>query len=346
MKHLSWIITAAACAFAPHFVVQHATPADRALPFISLAIALVAWVHDDVAPLAAVPLLMLAEIAIGDERMRLTALGLVVAASLIPRTSNLEPRAASVLVVASLLLLRWIPAPELIGRELVLLLIALATSWVLGHTPFAVAVSVLAAFFTPAVPLRTLALPLLVLFCAMLARLLGMPRVRFALPSSIALGFVLLFFAWSGVVARAFPYFLKAPHPVAEKYTVNAALAASQSARLVVPEGARALIVSGANVPEFRRGALLGWIQPGGNAIRIGDAADWGAFRREQRFTARNPLPRDPAGLIRGYGYEAWIDGAGRVALPRGARTIVVTANAHLPVGASLQVEGFEIERR
>ena len=49
-----------------------------------------------------------------------------------------------------------------------------------------------------------------------------------------------------------------------------------------------------------------------------------------------------PAGTIRDYGYAAWIDGAGRVALPRGARTIRVTADAALPADASLQVEGFE----
>jgi hypothetical protein len=346
VKHLQWIVNAAACLFACHFVVQYATPIDRALPFIAAVIACVAWVHDDVVRLAAVPLLMLAEIAIDDETMRLVAFGIVVAAALIPRSSNLEPGTSSALVVASLLLLRWIPTPEFIAREAALILIALAIAWVLGNTPFAVAVAVLGALFTPAIPLRTLAIPLLLLFVATLARLVGMPRLRLALPSAIALAFVLMFFAWSGIVARAFPYFLKAPNPLEEKYTVNAALAASQAKTLLVPDGASALIVSGANVPRLRRGVLLGTIQPGNIAVRIGDAADWGAFRRDQAYGSRNPLPRDPAGTIRGYGYGAWIDGAGRVALPRGARTIRVIADAHLPPHASLQVEGFEIARR
>jgi hypothetical protein len=346
VKHVQWILAAAVSAFASHFALQHATPIDRALPFIALVIAVVAWAFDDTAMLIAVPLLMLAEIAIEDETMRLVAFGVIVAASLVPRTSNLAPRISAGLTIASILVLRWIPRPDHIIREVVLILIALATMWILGRTPFAIAVAVLAALFTPAVPLRTLALPLLVLFVATLARLFGMPRIRLALPSAIVLAFALIFFAWSGIVARAFPYFLKPPQRVGERYTINAALAASQSETFSVPDDARALIVSGANVSRLRRGAPLGVIEPGNIAVRIGDAADWGYLRRDQFFGTHNPLPRDPAGKLREYGYDAWIDGAGRVALPRGARRIRITADAALPPGASLQVEGFEIVRR
>jgi hypothetical protein len=123
---------------------------------------------------------------------------------------------------------------------------------------------------------------------------------------------------------------------------VGIALAPAKSLTLNVPEQATSLIVSGANVAHFRRGALLGRIEPGGIEVRIGDAADWGALRREHAYGAHNPLPHDPAGIIRGYGYNAWLAGAGRVALPRGARTIRVTGDASLPANASLQVEGFE----
>ncbi|HEX2122108.1 MAG TPA: hypothetical protein VHL59_10740, partial [Thermoanaerobaculia bacterium] len=250
--------------------------------------------------------------------------------------------------IAAIVLLRWIPFDSvLLIRELFLLAVAVAIVFVLGRTPFAVAVAVIAALVTPAIPLRTLALPLIVLFVAILARGFGMPRLRLALPSAVVLGFAMLFFAWSGIVARAFPYFLlRDARPVEERYTVNAALLASQSAELWVPPTARALIVSGANVPRFRRGAALGRIEPGGIDIRVGDAADWGYMRREHFYGTRNPLPRDPAGQIRGYGYAAWVDGAGRVPLPRGARTIRVTAAPDLPPGASLQVEGFEIATR
>ena len=346
MKHVQWIIAAAVSAFASHFALQHATPIDRALPFIALVIAVMAWAFDDTATLIAVPLLMLTEIAIEDETMRLVAFGVIVAAALIPRTSHLEPRTSAVLTIASILILRWIPRPDHIVREVIIILIALATMWILGRTPFAIAVAVLAALFTPAVPLRTLAFPLLVLFVATLARLFGMPRIRLALPSAIALAFALIFFAWSGIVARAFPYFLKPPRLPGERYTINAALAASQSETFAVPDNARSLILSGANVARLRRGAPLGVIEPGNIAVRIGDAADWGYLRRDQFLGTHNPLPRDPAGKLREYGYATWIDGAGRIALPRGARRIRITADASLPPGASLQVEGFEIVRR
>jgi len=351
-------ISAIAGTYACYLVVHHTTPIDRALPFIAVVIAFVAWAFDDVAVLLAVPAVMLAEIAIADEVMRLVVMGVIVAAVIGYPVTRLpgreEHRAtgqlgnrATALTVASLLLLRWIPAPDHIIRELLLMAIAIAITFVLGRTPFAVAVAVVAALLTPAIPLRTLALPLFVLLVAVLARLFGMPRLRLVLPSAIVLGFVLIFFAWSGLVARATPYFLRKPaRPVAEKYLVNAALAASESATIGVPDGAASLIVSGANVPKLRRGAILGTIQPGNIAVRIGDAADWGYMRRDKFYGSHNPLPRDPAGRIRGYGYDAWIDGAGRVALPRGAKLIRVTADAHLPVGASLQVEGFEIVRR
>lgn len=344
--NFQFAICAAISAFASHFALQHATPIDHALPFIALLIAVVAWAFEDVATLIAVPLLMLAEITIADETMRLVAFGVIVAAALLLHTSNLDLRTSSVLTIAAIVILRWIPRPDHLFRETLLLLIALATTWILGNTPFAVAVAVLAALFTPAVPLRTLALPLLMLIVAALARFFGVPRVRLALPSAIALAFALVFFARSGIVARAFPYFLKPPRVAGERYTVNAALAASQSETFAVPDNAGALILSGANVAKLRRGAPLGVIEPGHIAVRVGDAADWGYLRRDQFFGTHNPLPRDPAGRLREYGYATWIDGAGRVALPRGARRIRITADASLPPGASLQVEGFEIVRR
>jgi hypothetical protein len=171
-----------------------------------------------------------------------------------------------------------------------------------------------------------------------------MPRLKLVIPSTIAVGFVMLFFAWSGIVARAFPYFLKQARAGQERQWLGLALAPRESVDLQVPHGATALIVSGANVPRFRRGAILGTIN--GAAVRIGDASDWGYMRRDHYFGARNPLPRDPAGKIRDYGYAAWVDGAGRVALPAGAKTIRVVADAGLPRDASLQVEAFELMKR
>jgi hypothetical protein len=123
---------------------------------------------------------------------------------------------------------------------------------------------------------------------------------------------------------------------------VNRALAARVSESLEVPQGKDTLIVSGANVSRLPAGTLLGVIEPGSIAVRIGDAADWGILRREHYYGSKHSLPRHPAGRIRDYGYAAWVDGAGRMSLPQGARVIRVTADAALPPGASLQVEGFE----
>jgi len=371
VERLRWILTAALSAYACYLAVQHATPIDQALPFLAVIVTVVAWVSYP-AVMLAVPLLIVAEISFFDEGTRLLALGAVMAAAFavslqfIPRVdagSPVTPQAGGpqatpsplhrrsrvyardkvVLAIAAILVLRWIPLDHVrIGRELFLLALCVTIVFVLGRTPFAVLVAVAVALFTPAIPLRTLALPLIVLFVATLARAFGMPRIVLIWPSSVALAFLMLFFAWSGIVARAFPYFFKAPRPEAERILWQESLGPNRSATYEVPQGARSLIVSGANVAKLRRGALLGRIEPGGIAVRIGDAADWGYLRRDHFYGTRNPLPRDPAGKIRGYGYEAWLDGAGRVPLPRGARVIRVTAAAELPADALLQVEGFE----
>jgi hypothetical protein len=337
----AWLISAALSAYACRLAAYHSTPIDQALPVIAVAVTAVAWATYP-AVMVAVPMLIAAEIAIPDEGMRLLAFGLILAAVF---AASFRSRVPVVIAITAIVLLRWIPlASVLVFRELFLLAAAAAIVVVLGSTPFAVAVAVITALVTPAVPLRTLALPLLVLFVAVLARFFGMPRFRLTWPSAVIVAFAMLFFAWSGIAARAFPYFLKPPGPELPRQWIGEALPAGARLTLWVPENATALIVSGANVPKLRRGALLGTVA--GTAVRVGDAADWGYMRREQFFGARNPLPRDPAGRIRDYGYAAWVDGAGRVPLPRGARTVVVTGAASLPDGASLQVEAFELMPR
>jgi hypothetical protein len=344
------LIAAAASAWGCSLVVVHATPIDRALPFLAVVvIALAAMSHRVLA--VAVPLLMVAEIAIADETTRLLAMGAVLAicfavwCRLPPHPSSaasrvswkLAPYAGTILAI---LVLRWIPFSEvLVVRELILLALAVAIVIALRNTPFGAAVAVVTALVTPAVPMRTLALPVLVLIVAALTR----PKWKLALPSAAVVALPMLFFAWSGIAARAFPYFLKNSRPAERKHLVNAALAPNRSVTVDVPHDATALIVSGANVPRFRRGVILGRIEPGNIPVRIGDGSDWGYLRRESFYEARNPLPRDPAGQIRGYGYTAWVDGAGRIALPKNARTIRVTADANLPADAALQVEAFEL---
>lgn len=331
MENLRWIAAAALSAYASYLAVHHATPIDAALPLLAVAVTFLAWLTYP-ALMLGVPMLIVAEIAIPDETTRLLVFGAIVAA----------PLGVALIVV---MLLRWIPLDHVLwGREIILLILTAAIVIVLGRTPFAVAVGVITALVTPAIPMRTLWVPAAVLIVAAAARAVGMPALRLAWPSAVVVGFAMLFFAWSGIVARAFPYFLRTPTPRKERWTIAHALPANESRTYEVPHHAKALILSGANVAHFRRGAVLGRIEPGGITVRIDDAADWGYLRRDAWHHAHNPLPRVSVGTIREYGYAAWVDGAGRVPLPPGARTIRVTADAKLPAGASLQVEGFELE--
>lgn len=352
MKRIQWIASAALSAYACHLVVLHATlrpvtPIDHALPLLALAVTALAAVSYP-AVMLAVPLLMVSEFAIADEATRLFAFGVVVAAAfavtVVKDEAGQRWLRPLVVTVVALVVLRWIPlADVMIGRELVLVAVALAIVVILGGGPIAVAVAVAAALATPAIPLRTLALPLLVLFVAFLARVFGLPRLRLAIPTAAILGFMMLFFAWSGVTARALPWFLRvAEKKPAQRTVVQRALTPGEAVRFDVPPAARALIISGGNIAHLSRGALLGRIEPGGLELRIGNVADWGYTRREHYYGTRNPLPSDPAGRLQGYGYGAWVGGAGRLALPDGAHSIVVTADAALPAGSTLQVEGFE----
>lgn len=346
-----WLAAAIAAAWASSLVIVHPTPIDHALPLLAVVVTLLAAVSHPAVQVA-LPLLLVAEIALPDETARLLAFGVVLAVawSAAVMTCHLDARddkryrsASVILALSAVVLLRWIPLADVLWtRELILLALAAAIVVALRGTPFGIAVAVLIALVTPAVPLRTFALPLVVLLVAAVTR----PKARLTIPSVAAVAIVLTFFAWSGIAARAFPYLLKPVRTTGERHFVNAALAPNRSLTVDVPEGATALIVSGANVPRFRRGYQLGSMEPGGRAIRIGDASDWGFLRRESFYAACNPLPRDPAGRIRGYGYAAWLDGAGRVPLPRGARSIRITADAHLPADASLQVEAFELAPR
>jgi hypothetical protein len=111
-----------------------------------------------------------------------------------------------------------------------------------------------------------------------------------------------------------------------------------ESVTLDVPDGAKSLILSGANVPMLKRGTVVAHV--GITPIRIGEISDWGSLRREHYYNSRNTLPANPAGLVRGYGYEAWIDGAAR--FPVAGRRVTITTEPRLPANALLQVEGFE----
>jgi len=299
----------------------------------------------------AIPVVIAAELFIADERLRLASIGmatgLAFGAALLAKI-EIDLRDALFFTTTALVLVRWLPSRDArMFRELLvlggawLIVAAFQRQRVVG--PIAIAVAIVAALFTPAIPLRTIALPYVV---AILAAIAHVRNVRFNIAGSAICAFVLALFPWSGIVARGASYVATRHRNVQPREGIYAALPAGQSIDVWLPQYAESLIVSGSNTSRLRPGTILGWIEPGHVAIRIGDASDWGYMRREHFFAARNGLPRDPAGKIRDYGYSAWIDGAGRVALPVRRGTIRVAADSRLPRGAMLQVESVELTRR
>ncbi|HET7707692.1 MAG TPA: hypothetical protein VFM36_16515 [Thermoanaerobaculia bacterium] len=354
---IRWAVAVAVSAWAAALIVRHPTPIDGALPFIVIVMTVVAAVTHS-AILLSVPLLLLGEIVFPDEPLRLLWFGIVLAVSFAAAVwirenqgtgsrGDAETRGSIspvIITIAAILLLRWIPLePVLIGREVFLLAVAATTVMVLGSTPIAITVAVAAALFTPAVPMRTLIVPIGVLMLSVAARMFGSSRVALPTVAAALLALPMLFFAWSGAFARALPVMLRGGPPRLERVPVRIALAAGQSAEVDVPRDGRGVILSGANVPKLRRGTIVGTVEPGHIVVRIGDVADWGVLRRDHYYASRNPLPRRPGGILRGYGHTAWIDASGRIAVRPG--TVVVTADRNLPSGASLQIDAIELAR-
>ncbi len=337
---MAWLAAAAVSAFACWLAVVHATPIDRALPLIAVVLTCMAAAWRGVIQVA-VPLLIGGEIAISDERHRLLWFGVVV--GLAVGTAFLggpwTRRRAVLLTVGAIVLLRWIPVPQMIVRELFLIGVAVAIVAMLRWTPLAAAIAIAAALVTPAIPLRTLALPLVVLLAAALVRFFGFGFMSARTAAAVAATVMTMFFAWSGVLARAPSLVLKGLPRAAPRVEIRTALWPGQTITLEVPHGTRHLILSGANVPRLERGTVIGRLEPGGQ-VRIGQIADWGALRREHYYGSRNRLPRDPAGLVRDYGQAAWVDGAGRV--PVFGPLVRITADERLPADARLQVEAFQ----
>ena len=224
-------VSAVACAV----VAAHgATPIDRALPWIAIILAIVAASAEEMNVFCAVPLLIVAEVAIPDEHLRLLTFGAIVAAAFVAaavRQINLP------LVAAGVLLLRWIPLqPISLWRELVILGGVLALFIAMrSRSALALTIALAVALVTPAFPARMVVFPWIVaalalvpnplfvalLFvCGIFARYSNAPlwflaaaamlvpyaaRTKVALPAIVAGIAVLIFFPWSGIAARAFP---------------------------------------------------------------------------------------------------------------------------------------------
>jgi hypothetical protein len=337
------------------------TPIDRQLPLLGLAITILAWLVRDTpwwsAVQSAVLLLIGCVVALPGDRLRLMAYGVVVAVTfcgaLLAAGELTLVRSATFALVATAVL-RWLLLPSAsVMRETLLAMGVVAIVAAFGRRggPVGIAVAVAAALYTPAIPLRTLAIPFAVAVVVLTVRLLLARRgdaaplmaVRAALDAAglLMLAFMLTLFAWSGIAARQFPFFRR-EYGVGQRDEVRQALVPGQSLILDIPEDGVALIVSGANMARLRRGTIVGRVDPGGWNIHLGDLADWGYARRDQWWKSTNGLPRRPAGLVREYGYDGWVDGAGRIVLPRHLGRLTITCDPQLPAEARLQVEAIE----
>ncbi|HEY2090712.1 MAG TPA: hypothetical protein VGJ81_02400 [Thermoanaerobaculia bacterium] len=357
-----------------------ATPVDHALPFvIALMIAIAMLCRRRAAILLfSIPLLVACAICFPDEHVRLLGYGVVVAAAFCGASFAIEEWTfanCAGLTLVGIALLRWIARDHVeIWRETVIALGALLIVAVIRKSPLAVTIALAAAFVTPGVPTRTLLIPFAVATVVAIFTLLTRPSATLSrrergetlhhahlpLPTGeggrrpgegrasrpelgVVPAFVMLvLFPWSGVSARAIPYFFRATRatPAQRLAPLNFALKAGEAIEIDVPSDATSIAVSAANGFRLKRDTFVGTLD--GRPLTMRDLADWGFMRREQWWRSSNRLPRVPAGIIRGYGYDAWVDGAGRVAVPAHARRIRVVADPHLPPNARLQVEAFE----
>ena len=313
------IAAAIAAAIACAASVQFGTPVDRALPFFAMVIVALSLFRPWVA--MGVPLLIVAENIFLDEPTRLFAIGIVVALAFAFAAGH-----AAFITLLAVLVLRWIPFTNVVlWRELIILVGAIAVAYVMKGVNFAV----LLALFAPAWPVKIS----IVLFVLAIGTAFWLRRIRWNAP---AIALLIAFFPWSGIMARGWRAFTHPPRQGA-RLELRYALKPGTTITIDVPEHAEALIVSGANTQKLPCNAILGWM----NGTPI-SAPDWGFMRREQFFASRNCYPRDPAGKIRDYGWSAWIDGAQRVVLPYGTKSIRITVSPQLPKNALLQVEAFE----
>ncbi|HEX7190892.1 MAG TPA: hypothetical protein VF381_04895 [Thermoanaerobaculia bacterium] len=315
------------------------TPIDHALPFIAvLVIAMAALCGRRAAAiLFAIPLLVACAICFPDAHMRLLGYGIVVAAAFCGAFWAIEEwtfvRCAG-LTVAGIALLRWIARERVeVWREIVIVAGALLIVAVMKKSPLAVAVALATAFLTPGIPTRTLLIPFAV------AAIAWVVRIELVVVPAFVTAVMLILFPWSGVAARGLSYFFRAA-PAERIAPLNFALKPGESIDIDVPGDAKSIALSAANGFRLKRDTVAGSLD--GHPLTMRDLSDWGYMRREQWWRSRNLLPRNPAGIIRGYGYDAWVDGAGRIPLPPHVTRIRVAADPHLPADTRLQVEAFE----
>jgi len=334
-----WIIAGVLSFWACARLGVHGTPIDGALPWIALILTAVAWLADSPAVQCAVPLLIACAVCFPDEQTRLLGYGAIAAVAFCGAILMTPDRAIGY-AVAGTALIRWIARGHVQWlREAIVLAAVIVVVVVARRTSVGVALALCAALYTPGIPFRTLAIPIVFMIVAFFSR--G-GQARAPVLHGIALliiGVTLTLFPYSGIVART-PRYLRYGKPATNRVNLYWVLKPGQSKDIDVPPDARALILSLSNGANLKRRAVVG--HAGDRELHVGDVVDWGFARREEWWRSTNRLPRHAAGRVRGYGYDGWVDGAVRVAIPGDAKTIHVDVDPHLPPQTLLQVEAFE----
>src|ERR1051325_574548 len=152
--------------------VSRGTPVDHAMPFVGVVMVFLAW-RCGAAIEIAVPLLVIAAIALPAEHARLLAFGIIVAGAFAAAAPETFLDMAGVMV-AAVLLLRWIPLGNVeVFRELIVIVGAFA---VLMARPTSIAGAIAVALVTPTHPGKALLYPFVV--AAIVFVLWPSPRVR------------------------------------------------------------------------------------------------------------------------------------------------------------------------
>ena len=307
------------------------------LPWIGVIVVAIAWIGDSTAVLCAVPLLVGCAISITDERTRLIGYGVIVAIAFCAAVLNVKeltfPRALG-FAIAGTALVRWIGREQFsFIREAMLLVCIVVIVAIAKRSALGIALAIAAALYTPLIPLRSLVIALAFIAVAALI------RIQLTYVPLLFIAIVLTLFAYSGILART-PRWFRYGRPATDRVNLYRAMKPGESETFDVPPDARYLILSLSNGAKLNAHTVVGRLED--RDLHAGDLADWGFGRRSEWWLSTNHLPRHSAGLVRAYGYDAWVDGAVRFAIPPNARVVHVSVDRRLPASTLLQVEAFE----
>lgn len=313
------------------------TPIDTHLPLIAAIVVVCAWTARrsrawSALALSALPLLIVAQMTLGDERMRLLAYAVIVTGAFASALSA-SASPSSMLLVAAIVLLRWIPLPDVhVLKELVVMGGTVALFYAMPRrTPLALIAAAGIALVTPAQPRHMAFLPLAVALVALMARrddvrvLIGAlllvcaffaryplailyiaAAIVFLLPllerirpvAYAAAAVIFLLWPWSGIAARALPLLRNHEEPSGQVRPIARALAASEAMDVEVPAHVRHAVIttSGGQTWRMRRGRVVATVEATDMRGRVVRRPIRIGDTADYAFTARDPffISRNP----------------------------------------------------